>query len=168
MFPQTTMGQLTWEFDFNWSRTGDEGRYWMFMQLGEGSLMGDGEQNSGVGVNLVWTRLGGTNELLSYRKGGVDTGLRVISGQSRIQVDVDLDAYRYTVLVDGAILQADIPFDNIVNLDTVRIFTNALNETNFNGRCFDDLVISTNGGSVTPTPTLFFNIFLPSVMDCDG
>ena len=160
VFPQVTGGQLIWEFDFDWSRTGNEGRYWMFMQLGEGSLVDDGDQNIGVGVNLVWTRSGGTNELLSYRKGGVDTELGVLSGQSRIQVEVNLDAYSYTVLVDGVILQADIPFDNIVNLDTVRIFTNSLNEANFSGRCFDDLIVSTSGGSVTPTPTLTSTVTL--------
>ncbi|MFC1923552.1 DUF5060 domain-containing protein, partial [Chloroflexota bacterium] len=152
-FPQVTAGQLVWEFDFDWSRTGNEGRYWMFMQLGESSLMSDTDQNSGVGVSLVWTFHDGVHQILAYRQSGVDTGLGVISGQARIKVEANLDTHTYTVLVDGVVLQGELPFDNLVDLDMVRFFTNAFNEINFDGRCFDDLIISTSGGSVTPTPT---------------
>jgi hypothetical protein len=64
-------GTLVWEFDFDWSRTGSESRYGLHMQLGDGSLMSDDEEDSGVGVNLVWTRTGFTHETLNYRQAGM-------------------------------------------------------------------------------------------------
>jgi RHS repeat-associated protein len=78
-FSQVSSGQLEWRFDFDWSRTGPEGTYRLFMQLGEGALMGD-NQNAGVGVNLVWTEIGGTHETLAYRQGGTETALTTVTG----------------------------------------------------------------------------------------
>jgi hypothetical protein len=48
--------------------------------------MSDDEEDSGVGVNLVWTRTGFTHETLNYRQAGMDTGLVVISGPVRLRV----------------------------------------------------------------------------------
>ena len=138
-FTQVASGNLVWEFDFDWQRAGNEGRYGLFMQLGDGNLMSNTSQDAGIGVNLLWTRSSGTNELLVYRQAGIDTGLGVISGLARIRVEANLDAFTYDILVDGDVLQTGIPFDNQVSLNTVRIFTDVLNEMNFSGRCFDNL-----------------------------
>jgi lysophospholipase L1-like esterase len=138
-FTQVASGNLVWEFDFDWQRAGNEGRYRLFMQLGDGDLMSNTSQDAGTGVNLLWTRSSGTNELLVYRQAGIDTGLGVISGLARIRVEANLDAFTYDILIDGDVLQTGIPFDNQVSLNTVRIFTDVLNELNFSGRCFDNL-----------------------------
>jgi hypothetical protein len=39
------------------------------------------------------------------------------------------------------LVQAQIPFDNAVALDTVRFFTDGLNELNFSGKAFDTLEV---------------------------
>jgi hypothetical protein len=140
-FPMVAGGTLVWEFDFDWSRTGSESRYGLHMQLGDGSLMSDDEEDSGVGVNLVWTRTGFTHETLNYRQAGMDTGLVVISGPVRLRVEADLDTYTYAVYVDGGLVQAGVPFDNNLGLDTVRFFSAAISAVNFSGRCFDNLTI---------------------------
>jgi len=155
-FPQVTSGELVWEFDFDWQRSGNEGRYRLFMQLGDQSLISNSDQDSGIGVNLMWTRLSGTNELLVYRQSADVTSLGVISGQTRIRVEADLDTYTYQVFINGVILQAGIPFDNQVSLDTVRIFTDALNEQHFSGRCFDNLSIQAAAAAGTQ-PTIVSN-----------
>jgi hypothetical protein len=43
------------------------------------------------------------------------------------------------VSVDGVLVQAGVPFEDAVGLDTVRLLTDGLNETNFTGRCFDNV-----------------------------
>ena len=50
-------GSLIWEFDFDWRRTGSESSYRVFMQLGDGALMDDGDQSVGVGINLQDTKV---------------------------------------------------------------------------------------------------------------
>jgi hypothetical protein len=152
-FLQVSEGQLVWEFDFDWSWTGNEKWYWLFMQLGEGMMMSDADQNGGVGINLVWSNIGRIHQTLGYRQAGVDTPLSVLSGQATLQVEANLDNHTYTILVDGIILREGIPFDNLVNLDTVRFLTHSLDEVNFEGRCFDNLMINGNGDPSTPTPT---------------
>ncbi len=141
-FQQVSGGMLTWEYDFDWVRTGNEGTYRLFMQLGEGGLLSDTQQDSGVGVNLVWTNVGGVHQTLAYRVDGVTRGLGVVSGAVRVRVEASLDAGSYAVYVNDGLLQAGIPFEDAVALDTVRLFTDGLNEVNFANRCFDNFVIS--------------------------
>jgi hypothetical protein len=69
-FSQVSAGTLRWSFDVDWARTGPEGTYRVFLQLGEGALMSDADQDAGVGVNLVWTLLDGVPESLGKRDGG--------------------------------------------------------------------------------------------------
>ena len=142
-FTQVESGNVVWEFDFNWQRNGDEGRYRLFMQLGDDNLMSDTDQDAGTGINLLWTNLDGTQEMLGYRTSGVDHGIEVISGLTRLRIDASQDTFTYDVFVDGIPVQVGIPFDNQVNLNTVRLFTDALNEIHFTGRCFDNLTVQT-------------------------
>ncbi len=152
-FQQVNSGELTWQFNFDWSRTGTERTYRHFMQLGQGSIMNDTAPNDGVGINLVWTALNNVQETLAYRKGGVDTSLTTVSGPAVIQVTANLDTNTYQVTVNGTAVGSALPFDSDVNLDTVRYLTDGLNEIFFAGRCFDNVSISTNGISPTATPT---------------
>ena len=138
-FTKQTTGHVKLEYDFDWQRTGAEGTYRVVMQLGDGALMSDAALDSGVGVNLVWGNIGGVHERFGYRVNGTETGLTVMSGAHHITVDADLVAKTYSVSVDGVLVQAGVPFEDAVGLDTVRLLTDGLNETNFAGRCFDNI-----------------------------
>jgi hypothetical protein len=140
-FSRTSSGRISWDFDFDWARTGNEGVYRLFMQLGDGSLMSNASQDAGVGVNLIWTKLGDNHETLGYRRGGSDTPLVTVSGAAHIRVEADLGAHTYKVAIDGTTVASGIPFDRLVDLDTVRFFTDSLNEIPFSGRSFDNLEI---------------------------
>ena len=52
-FPRAVSGQLFWDFEFDWSRTGSEGTYRLFMQLGDSSLMDPNSWDACVGINLI-------------------------------------------------------------------------------------------------------------------
>ena len=63
-FSDTASGLVVWEFQLNWSRTGNESAYFVYMQLGDGSRMNADSIDAGVAVNLVWTRIGGVTDNL--------------------------------------------------------------------------------------------------------
>jgi hypothetical protein len=137
-------------------RTIKEISYRLFMQLGEGSLMDDSSQDGGIGVNLVWTNLDGIHETLASRNGGIDSAMTVLKGSAAISVLADLDTQSYQLSIGGDLIQSGIPFDNTVNLDTLRFFTDGLNEKFIRGRCFDDLRIETitDAGLIKPSEDL--------------
>lgn len=81
-----------------------------------------------MGVNLSWTNLNDVQETLSYRRGSTYSPLTVVSGLATLSVLADLDRHTYEVSVDGVVVGADIPFDNPVNLDTVRLYTSVPSE----------------------------------------
>ena len=141
-FSEVVTGILQWEFQFDWTRTGGEKVYSVYMQLGDGSQMSDQSLDAGVGVNLLWGRIGGVDELLGYRRGGTVTALTGMSGLVTVRVRADLDQFTYDVEVDGTVVQLQIPFDTAAALNTVRFFTDAVNEANFSGRAFDALIIT--------------------------
>ena len=139
-FSGTSAGALEWEFTFDWQRTGPEGIYRVFMQLGDSTLLQDNAVDQGAGVNLVWTAIGGAHRQLGSRHDGTDTPLGVVNGLARIKVSVDLDARTYAVSVNDVVVGQGLPFeDTIGTLDTIRFFTDGLNEQNFAGRRFDDV-----------------------------
>lgn len=53
----------------------------------------------------------------------------------------DLGVKTYQVSVNSALVEANRPFDQGVNLDSVRYFTDGLNEIYFSVGCFDDILI---------------------------
>jgi Flp pilus assembly pilin Flp len=141
-FSSVNSGTLEWTYTFDWERSGNEGTYELFMQLGNGSNMTNNSKNNGIGVNLIWSQLSGTHEMLGHRNGGTNTSVYAVSGEHTIRVVADLDAHTYDLYVDGTVRKSNIPFDNNVSLDTVRFFTHSLNENNFSGRCFDNVLIT--------------------------
>jgi PKD repeat protein len=148
-FQKISSGQVRWDFDFDWDRIGSDNVYRLFMQLGDGAAMTNSSQDGGVGVNLVWTSLPRTQEILGYRRSGALTNLQVVSGAVHLSVLADLNTDTYQVLVGGTSIGSGIPFDKAVDLDTVRLFTDGLNETSFSGRCFDNLTIEVPGSAGT-------------------
>jgi hypothetical protein len=153
-FAPASTGSLQWDFDFDWTRTGNESTYRFLMQLGDSVTMNDGSQNAGAGINLVWTTINGTHQSLGRRKAGVDTALAVVSGPAHISVVADLDAQTYLVAVDGSVVGAGIPFDANGPLDSVRFLTDSLNEANLSGRTIDNVIITTSVAPAANTPPL--------------
>jgi VCBS repeat-containing protein len=153
-FAGVSAGSLTWEFELDWTRVRSETGYAVYMQLGDGGQMSADAPHAGVGVNLVWSRIGTQDQMLGYRRSGATSALRQASGLRLVRVHVDLDRFAYDVYVDGVLTRAAIPFDVPVALNTVRFFTDVLNETNFSGRSFDSVTISGqssgSGGNTAP------------------
>ncbi|HUV27271.1 MAG TPA: hypothetical protein VMW34_07870, partial [Anaerolineales bacterium] len=155
-FQQVSSGELLWNFNFDWIRITQEGTYRVFMQLGDQVQFSSDNQNNGVAVNLVWTRINDVHQTLGFRQAGVDTAISAVSGPTDFSVLVNLDKHTFQVSLDGEVIQPDIPFDNHVNINSVRFFSDVLNDEYFSGRCFDNLsleTLSTIPPTQTPTPT---------------
>ena len=149
-FTQVSTGFLKWTYVFNWDNSGGEGTYEMWMQLGNSATMVDPatSDNTGVAVNLKWgsPNRGLTNdEGLAYVQGAVVTEVAVVSGgpsgDRTIEVIADLDLNTFKLKVDGITQASGIAFDNNVNIDAVRIYTDELSDSNFGNREFDDMTI---------------------------
>ena len=152
-FTQVSTGSLIWSYVFNWDRTGAEGTYGLWMQLGNSALMVDPatSDNTGVAVNLKWagTNRGMTNdEGFGYVQGAAVTEVAVVSGgpanDHTIEVIADLDLNTFTLKIDDVVQASDVAFDNNVNIDAVRIYADEIDDTNFANREFDDLTIQLN------------------------
>jgi hypothetical protein len=123
------------------------------MQLGDSALLVDpssrSNQFNGVGVNLRWGGFGDVDQRLVARQDasmGGPTPLIVISGPTHVSVTVNLATRTYSVTIDGVVVGSGLNFDNlgsVSKLDTVRFWTNDLNESSFSGRTFDNVIIST-------------------------
>lgn len=146
-FTGLNSGIVSWSFEFDWSRIGSDNSYSMFMQLGDSSLMRETESlngllDDGVGINLSWTGLSGTQESLEYVQNGLYTPISQISGNTTIQVLADMDTYLYSVLINGSVVVTDIGFDNNVSsIDSVRFYTDEVDTNSFSGRNFDNVQI---------------------------
>jgi hypothetical protein len=159
-FDPVSTGTLRWDFDFDWTRTGSDTGYELWMQLGDSSRMverpsNNGSQFTGVGVDLRWGHFSGSGDqaLVARQNGGGAsvTPLAVISGPTRLSVTVDLDPVppKYSVTITsgsvGTVVVDGLDFDDsggVSQLDTVRFITNNLDEPSFSGRAFDNVIIS--------------------------
>jgi FlaG/FlaF family flagellin (archaellin) len=150
-FSQETTGKIAWTFTFNFERTGSEGTYEVFMQLGQGLTNAPAGDTAGVAVNLKW---GGTNngfsthEGFGYYDGATVTQIGVVSGSggdANIEVIADLDTKTFDLtitgpgLISGTGTATGIPFDNNVNIDTVMIYLNQVSESNFSNLEIDNV-----------------------------
>jgi hypothetical protein len=101
-----------------------------------------------VGVNLRWGGFGDVDQSLVARQDatrGGPTPLTVISGPTHVSVNVNLATRTYSVTIDGVVVGSALNFDNlgtVSRLDTVRFLTNNLDEANFSGRTFDNVIVS--------------------------
>jgi hypothetical protein len=150
-FTKISSGSLSWSFNFNWTRNEDETDYRLFMQLGDSGSMSSNDQRSGIGVDLVWTSINDVHQLLAYVGNGTYTTLSTISGNTAINVLADLAGHDFSVSVNGFQIASGIPFDNAIGgIDTVRFFTDQLNDEHFSGRSFDNVQLS---ASAVPIPS---------------
>ena len=158
-FTQVSTGSLSWSYVFNWDRTGAEGTYGLWMQLGNSATMVDPatSDNTGVAVNLKWagTNRGMTNdEGFGYVQGAAVTEVLVVSGgpanDHTIEVIADLDLNTFELKIDDVTQASGVAFDNNVNIDAVRIYSDEIDDSNFANREFDDMTIALVSTDVTP------------------
>ena len=140
-FNEVTSGYLEWEFELDWTKTGTDDAYAVHMQLGNGAQMNAGSPTAGVGIDLVWGRVGGVDQTLGYRRAGATTALMPLTGRATIRVRVDVAALAYDVYVNGQSVGSQIPLETAVAFDTMRFFTDGVNETAFSGRTFDSITV---------------------------
>jgi hypothetical protein len=159
-FTKQTTGKVHWTFTFNMERTAGEDTYEVRMQLGDSAALVSPatSDNTGVAVNLIWggTSNGLTNhEGIGYDDSGTVTEVAVVSGDAgtnsggdaTVTVVADLDADTFDLfvtgpgLVSGAGTAKAVAFDNAVDIDTVRIYFDLLNQANFGDLEVDDLRI---------------------------
>jgi VCBS repeat-containing protein len=140
-FPEVASGYLDWVFELDWTKTGNDDAYAVHMQLGNGAQMNAGSPTAGVGIDLVWGHVGGVDQTLGYRRAGTATALMPLSGHATIRVRVDVDALAYDVYVDGQSVGSQIPLETPVAFDTMRFFTDGVDEPGFSGRSFDSITV---------------------------
>ena len=144
-------------YTFNFERDEDEVYYEVFVQLGDSDLLVSPsvDQSAGVGVNLLWASpaRGMTNhEGFGYVNQGVVTETAVIcgaegynaGGYTRIVVTVDMDSNTYDISLSGAGLisgsgVSGVAFDNDVDIDTIRIYLDGVNEDKFDDLEIDEI-----------------------------
>jgi hypothetical protein len=180
-FNEVSSGFLQWEFELDWAKTGNDDAYAVHMQLGNGAQMNSASQSAGVGLDLVWGRIGGVDETLGYRKAGAMTALRPLSGRAKIRVLVDVGALAYEVYVDDQRVEPKIPLETQIAFDTLRLFTDGMDEQAFSGRSFDSITVKAwhsdgvtrNSAPVVPDQVVWADDALPkeitlSYTDGDG
>jgi hypothetical protein len=140
-FNAVASGFLEWEFELDWTKTGTDDAYEVHMQLGNGAQMNTSSPTAGVGIDLVWGRVGGADQTLGYRRAGATTALKALTGKAMIRVRVDVAALAYDVYVDGQSVGSAIPVETSVTFDTLRFFADGVNETAFSSRAFDSITV---------------------------
>jgi VCBS repeat-containing protein len=141
-FNDVASGYLDWEFELDWTKTGTDDAYAVNMQLGNGAQMTAGSATAGVGVNLVWGRIGGVDQTLGYRRAGATTALVALTGHAKIRVRVDVGALAYDVYLDGQRVGTAIPLEtSAAAFNTMRFFTDGMDEQAFSGRSFDTITV---------------------------
>jgi len=89
-----------------------------------------------------------SHEGFGYVQGANVTEVAVVSDNDTIiEVIADLDSNVFNLTIDGTLEASNVAFDNNVTIDAVRIYTDELNQTNFNLREFDGLVIKKNSNT---------------------
>jgi VCBS repeat-containing protein len=162
-FNAVDSGYLDWEFEIDWTKIAADDAYAVHMQLGNGGQMNAGSATAGVGIDLVWGRIGGVDQTLGYRRAGGTTALTPLAGPATIHVRVDVGAHAYAVSVDGQVVGSQIPLEIPVTFDTMRFFTEGVNEAAFSGRSFDSITVAAwhsdgvtrNAAPVAPDQTVW-------------
>ena len=164
-FTKQSNGTFTWTFIFNFERTENEKTFEVFMQLGDSALMVNPtvSDNTGVAVNLKWAGLNaaypGTgfpeHEGFGYVNGASLTQVGVVSGdagynsggdaQVSVTVNMNTNTYNLVITGDGLISgtgsASNVPFDNDIDIDAVRIYLDKLNSGKFEDLEMDDIII---------------------------
>jgi VCBS repeat-containing protein len=141
-FSEVASGYLEWEFELDWTEIGNDDTYTVHMQLGNGAQMNADSPAAGVGIHLVWGHVGGVDQTLGYVRTGATTALMPLAGRATIRVRVDVDALAYDVYVDGQHVESGIPLETPVVFDTMRFFTDGVDEAAFSGRTFDSITVA--------------------------
>ncbi len=143
-FSKQTNGFLNLHFYFDFTRSGSDNDYEVYIQLGEADLMNDNSPlEDGVAVNLKWAGTAGgmsAEETFGYVNNSSATSLAVASGEVKVEVQIDLDSNTYSLNVGGTTASA-IPLENNVDIDRIRIFTRNMNGSDFSSSSIDNIRI---------------------------
>jgi len=159
-FTKQTSGKITWSFIQEFERTGAEGAYEVWLQLGDSATMVSPATSitTGVAVNLRWgddTNGFTDEEGFGYYDGSSATQIAVVSGYdgyntggfAYVTVTADLDANTFDLsvtgdgLISGTGSATGVAFDNNVDIDTVRICFHEIGNTNMGTMDMDHMVI---------------------------
>ena len=159
-FQEQDTGTLYWNFTFNFERTGTETDYEVWMQLGDSSLMVDPatSDSTGVAVNLKWagpSRGMSNHEGFGHVQGASTSEIGVVSGDAGynaggdayVEVVAYLDTNQYDVtvtgpgLVSGGGSATSKNFDNNVDINCIRLYSDELHEGNFGDLEFDNMTV---------------------------
>jgi outer membrane protein assembly factor BamB len=151
-FGQISSGELLWSFDFDWRRSGNGQFYTVYMQLGNAALMNGNDPQAGVGISLLWSRLG-NHETLGYRHPNGSQGIIQMNGARSLQVRANLESHTFDLSIDGQSVATGLPFAQNVALDRVRLVADRVQQQFFTGRCFDNMALSRVIPAPTATPT---------------
>ena len=116
------------------------------MLLGQDLISAPAGEIQDVAVNLKWGEPNNgfsSHETLGYYDGAT-TGVVSVSGQATIEVVADLDANTFDLIVTGGGPGAsvtDIPFVNNVNINSIMVYFNGVNENNFDPLKIDNVNI---------------------------
>lgn len=148
-FTAATSTHLTWQFTFNWVRSGGEENYEVWMQLGNSATMvSPGTSDStGVAINLKW---GSPSMGMTMHKGfGYVTGngattttIQSLTGSKTILVTANLAYRTYDIAVNGTTVASGVAFDNNVSIDAIRLYADGVSNGNFSSRSFDTITIT--------------------------
>jgi len=164
----TLTGEFRWKILFDWTRSGAENGYWIYMQLGDSSSLDHTQtaepisadsptSHTGTGVDLVWYRgTGQTHQVLSYfDEGAIQADVATISGSHTIEVTGDTTMGTFDINVDGGPVEISGAGMNVTSvLDEIRLMTHATNYVNFSSRNFGYTFI---GQYVDPEPDIAFS-----------
>jgi len=132
-----------------------EDEYEMFMQLGDSASMVFPVTNAtlaqGVAVNLKYgdTKSGCTTDAcIATRNNGTDSEFAVIDGFTEFFIRANMDTDTYNVEVAGVGVQSgasfanNVPFENNVDIDTLRFILSRMNPDGFSIQELDNVSLS--------------------------
>jgi cysteine-rich repeat protein len=145
-FATQTSGSLMWSFDMDFTYVSEATSYFQFMQLGDGMV--DGNQVTGVAVDLSWGRYSSANNQFGYKNTGgtffnAMGGTTQLVGLHRVQVFVDIASKTYDVRIDDVLRVSGAPFRSaaVTQISQMRFFQHTMTST-ATGRTIDNVKLT--------------------------
>jgi len=134
-----------WEFQWDFSRTGVETTYSMWMQLGKYSSMSNTSNTAGASIYLDWTGTtaargpaASAHQMLRVWNGGSVTEIQVLSGSHLIKFDMDLTAGSFAVYIDGSNKGTYAVYQKLSSYDCIRFVFEQVTPANFGSYNIDN------------------------------
>ncbi len=141
---------LKWSFLYDFEYM-DVDKYSIYFDIGN-SLTCDGTKSPGNEVirleQLANNEVTDPQDWMWYTTTGAKTAVAKINGATTIEAILYQDtstldlSFTGAGFIDGAQVTTDIPFDNLTEIDTIRILLSRLTETDWNTKFVDDIVMT--------------------------